>query len=414
MATRSLRKFSACSAFLVTRSSFLILVRPSTRVADLLAELLVDLGARDVGVLDHVVQQGRGDGGVVELELGQDRRDFEGMGEEGIAGGALLVAVRLHGVDVGAVEQRLVGARVVLLDPLHQLVLAHHATPRESGSRRRQRSTSSHPRDAGRADVPARPRRSARMSQWPALSRCGPSRPAAVGGRLGRRQALHAPQQLLLGDHVDDRVARLIVAPEHRPALHRQARRRRRLRLVDLDVRWIEWMRPSRMSSGGNRLLRDLAQRDHRVLVVLGIDRDLRAVGDRPGTVGRQQHQLEAVWNLVDAVFDRHARHAISPLDSWSKQKRLRKPASEARSHVALLSHAGAAKSRVWRTPRAPARPSRASNVRPATPSTGWRQCGAISSSGTSTKARLCISGCGRTSRPRSRRRGGQPSRLPP
>ena len=30
MATSSLRKFSACSAFLVTRSSFLILVRPST------------------------------------------------------------------------------------------------------------------------------------------------------------------------------------------------------------------------------------------------------------------------------------------------------------------------------------------------------------------------------------------------
>ncbi len=98
--------------------------------ADLLAELLVDLGARDVGVLDHVMQQGGGDGGVVELELGQDGRDLEGMGEERIAGGALLVAVRLHGVDVGAVEQRLVGAGVVFLDPLDKLVLAHHATPR--------------------------------------------------------------------------------------------------------------------------------------------------------------------------------------------------------------------------------------------------------------------------------------------
>ena len=98
--------------------------------ADLLAELLVDLGARDVGVLDHVVQQRRRDRGVVELELGQDGGDFEGMGEIGIARGALLVAVRLHGVDVGAVEQRLVGAGVVLLDPLDQLVLAHHATPR--------------------------------------------------------------------------------------------------------------------------------------------------------------------------------------------------------------------------------------------------------------------------------------------
>ena len=98
--------------------------------ADLLAELLVDLGARDVGVLDHVVQQRGGNGGVVELELGQDRRDLEGMGEVRIARGALLMAVRLHGVDVGAVEQRLVGAGVVFLDPLDKLVLAHHATPR--------------------------------------------------------------------------------------------------------------------------------------------------------------------------------------------------------------------------------------------------------------------------------------------
>ena len=104
-------------------------------VADLLAELLVDLGAGDVGVLDHIVQQRRGDGRVVELELGQDGRDFEGMREVGIAGGALLVPMRLHGIDVGAVEQRLVGAGVVLLDPLDQLVLAHHATPRRAPAR---------------------------------------------------------------------------------------------------------------------------------------------------------------------------------------------------------------------------------------------------------------------------------------
>ena len=98
--------------------------------ADLLAEFLVDLGARDVGVLDHVVQQRGSNGGVVELELGQDRRDLEGMREIRIARRALLMTVRLHGVDIGAVEQRLVGAGVVFLDPLDKLVLAHHATPR--------------------------------------------------------------------------------------------------------------------------------------------------------------------------------------------------------------------------------------------------------------------------------------------
>ena len=98
--------------------------------ANLLAELQVDLGARNVGVLDHVVQQGRRNGGVVELELGQDGCDFEGMRKVGITGEAFLVPVRPHGINIGTVEQRLVGARIVLLDPFHQLVLAHHATPR--------------------------------------------------------------------------------------------------------------------------------------------------------------------------------------------------------------------------------------------------------------------------------------------
>ena len=85
--------------------------------ADVAAEHLVDLGAGGVGVLDGVVQQRRRDGGVVELEVGQDRRDFERMGEIRIAGGALLLAMRLHGVDIGAVEQRLVGVRIVAPAP---------------------------------------------------------------------------------------------------------------------------------------------------------------------------------------------------------------------------------------------------------------------------------------------------------
>ncbi len=62
--------------------------------ADLGAEELVDLGAGGVRVLDDVVQQRRDDGRIVQLEVGQDRRDFEGMGEVGSAGRALLVAMR--------------------------------------------------------------------------------------------------------------------------------------------------------------------------------------------------------------------------------------------------------------------------------------------------------------------------------
>ena len=97
--------------------------------ADLRAERLVDLGARRLGVLDGVVQQRRHDGRVVELQVGQDRGDFERMGKVGIAGGARLRAVRLHGVDIGAVEQVLVGVGIVVLDLLDQVVLPHHVRP---------------------------------------------------------------------------------------------------------------------------------------------------------------------------------------------------------------------------------------------------------------------------------------------
>ena len=79
--------------------------------ADVAPEQAVDLGARGCGILDGVVQQRGGDGRVVELEVGEDRRHFDRMREIRIARGAPLLAMRLHGVDIGAVEQRLVGIR---------------------------------------------------------------------------------------------------------------------------------------------------------------------------------------------------------------------------------------------------------------------------------------------------------------
>ena len=96
------------------------------QVPDIRAEYLIDLRARGRRVLDRVVQQRRRDGGVVELEVGQNRRNFKRMREIRIARGALLLAVRLHGVDVGAVEQSFVGVRIVAADPLDQFVLPHH------------------------------------------------------------------------------------------------------------------------------------------------------------------------------------------------------------------------------------------------------------------------------------------------
>ena len=108
--------------------------QPLDQMADLAAEKPVDLGTGRVGILDRVVQERRGDGRVVELKVGEDGGDLERVREIGIAGRALLLAMSPHGIDIGAVEQVFVGAGIVLLDPVDQLVLPHH--PRLAGLRR--------------------------------------------------------------------------------------------------------------------------------------------------------------------------------------------------------------------------------------------------------------------------------------
>jgi len=60
----------------------------------------------------------------------------------------------------------------------------------------------------------------------------------------------------------------------------------------------------------GDRLLGDFAQRDDRVLVVVARDGQLFPAADIAGTLRREQNQLEAVRNLLNAVFNGHARHA--------------------------------------------------------------------------------------------------------
>jgi hypothetical protein len=90
------------------------------------SEHAVDLGARGLGILDRVVQQRGGDRRIVEFEVGEDGGDFERVGEIRIARRTLLLAVRLHRIDVGAIEQVLVGVRIVLANTLDEVVLAHH------------------------------------------------------------------------------------------------------------------------------------------------------------------------------------------------------------------------------------------------------------------------------------------------
>ncbi|MNT04666.1 hypothetical protein D3C72_1392550 [compost metagenome] len=92
---------------------------------DLLAEHGGDVVTGGRGVLDHVVQQGRDDGRRVQLVVGQDARDLNRVRKIGVARGPQLRAVHLHRIDVGAVQQRLVGGGVIGLDRLDQFELAH-------------------------------------------------------------------------------------------------------------------------------------------------------------------------------------------------------------------------------------------------------------------------------------------------
>ena len=111
--------------------------QPFDQVADVLAEQLVDLGARRLGVLDGVVQQRRRDRGIIELVIGEDRGDFERMGEIGIARGALLLAMGLHGIDIGAVEQALVGIADCIRAPARRGRIAASSAWRASAPARR-------------------------------------------------------------------------------------------------------------------------------------------------------------------------------------------------------------------------------------------------------------------------------------
>ena len=69
---------------------------------DFAAEEVAHFVERGHRVLDHVVQQAGDDRGQVELELGDDERDVERMGDVGLARFALLLGMHPRRVFVGA------------------------------------------------------------------------------------------------------------------------------------------------------------------------------------------------------------------------------------------------------------------------------------------------------------------------
>ncbi len=93
---------------------------------DLRAEQPLDLVERGDRVLDRVVQDAGDDRLVVELQLGQDAGDLDGMAEIRVARGAQLAAVRLHRKDIGAVQHVLVRIRIVGVNALDEFILTEH------------------------------------------------------------------------------------------------------------------------------------------------------------------------------------------------------------------------------------------------------------------------------------------------
>ena len=121
MASSILRTFSAWRASGASRSSRLIFVTPSTRRATSGAKLLGDRFERNLGVFDHVVQQGRAKRRDIQLHVREDVRYFHGMGKVGLAGEARLRLVLLGGEIVGAAQEVEIVARTVAAHLVHQL-----------------------------------------------------------------------------------------------------------------------------------------------------------------------------------------------------------------------------------------------------------------------------------------------------
>ena len=111
---------------------------------DLVAESCANLGIGRARVLDRVVQKRGDDCRIIEMHLGQDRRNRHGMGEIGLARVALLPFMRLCAIGIGPADQVFVGLGVVVADQRDQVVdIDHTVRPSEARGPRYGRSCAS-------------------------------------------------------------------------------------------------------------------------------------------------------------------------------------------------------------------------------------------------------------------------------
>src|SRR5262249_11464444 len=135
---------------------------------------------------------------------------------------------------------------------------------------------------------------------------------------LRRSEPLEALEQLFFGHAIDRHLG--IVGIDG-AAGRADKRRRLRLGLVDLDVLLQRVNELLLEVVRGYRSLGDFPQGDDRIFVVVALDGDLRAGRNHSRAVACQQHEIEAVLDLVDAVLDGDTGHerlapAMEPMKS--------------------------------------------------------------------------------------------------
>ena len=157
MATSILRMVAACWASLESKRIRSSLVTPSTMDATVGPNSASRSVDGHPGVLDRIVQQGGGDGGVVQAEAGEDGGHGQGVGDVGLAGFAHLALVGPFGHVEGPDDH----GRLGLWDDV--------PGRRRAGGQERPRPD--HPGDATAAPARRWPRR---VPEWRIDCRSGP------------------------------------------------------------------------------------------------------------------------------------------------------------------------------------------------------------------------------------------------